>query len=81
MSDNKKEVFISTIDNPFDYFTQFDEWLNYDRQMGYFTLEYVGRLAKLDPDLSEEEQDLELNRVFDSIIEWNGELYKKVYSS
>lgn len=76
-----KEVFITTFDNPFDYFKQFDEWLNFDRQMGYFTLEYVGRLAKTDPNLSEEEQDLELNRVFESIIEWNGDLYKKVYSS
>lgn len=75
-----KEVFISTSDNPFDYFKQFDEWLAYDRQMGYFTLELVGRIAKLDPYLSEEEQDLELERVFDSIIEWNGDLYKKVYS-
>ena len=76
-----KEVFISTIDNPFDYFKQFDEWLAFDRQMGYFTLEYVGRLVKTDPNLSEEEQDLELDRVFDSIIEWNGDLYKRVYNT
>ena len=75
----KKETFITTTDNPFNYFTQFDDWLNYDRLMGYFTLEYVGRLAKLAPDISEEEEAEELERVFDSIIEWNGEMYKKVY--
>ena len=74
-----KETFITTVDNPFNYFTQFEDWLNYDRLMGYFTLEYVGRLAKLSPDISEEEEALELNRVFDSIIEWNGDMYKKVY--
>lgn len=76
-----KEAFITTHDNPFDYFKQFDEWLNYDRQMGYFTLELVGRLAKLAPELSEEEEKIELERVFDSIIEWNGDFYKKVYNS
>ena len=74
-----KEVFITTYDNPFDYFTQFDEWLAFDKNMGYNTLEYVGRLARLAPDLSEEEENLELERVFDSIIEWNGAFYKKVY--
>ena len=75
-----RETFITTHDNPFNYFKQFDEWLNFDHQMGYNTLEYVGRLSRLAPDLSEEEQQLELNRVFDSIIEWNGNFYKKVYS-
>ena len=74
-----KETFITTVDNPFDYFTQFEDWLNYDRLMGYYTCEYVGRLAKLAPDISEEDEYLELNRVFDSIIEWNGGMYKKVF--
>lgn len=78
---NSKEVFITTYDNPYDYFKQFDEWLNYDRQKGYFTLEYVGRLAKLAPDLSDEEEKNEIENTIDSIIEWNGEFYKKVYNN
>ncbi len=75
------DVFITTYDNPFDYFTQFDEWLNFDRQMGYFTLEYVGRLARVADDMSDETERLELERVLDSILEWNGDMYKKVYSN
>lgn len=75
-----KDVFITTYDNPYDYFEQFDEWLNFDRQKGYYTLEYVARLAKLAPDLSEEEQNIEMENVFNTIIEWNGNFYKKVYS-
>ena len=67
MMNNSKEVFITTYDNPYDYFKQFDEWLNYDRQKGYFTLEYVGRLAKLAPDLSDEEEKNEIENVIDSI--------------
>ena len=76
-----KDVFITTYDNPYDYFKQFDQWLNYDRQKGYFTPEYVARLAKLAPDLSEEEERNELENTFDRMIEWNGSFYRKVYSS
>lgn len=76
-----KDVFITTYDNPYDYFKQFDQWLNFDRQKGYFTLEYVGRLAKLAPDLSEEQERIEMENTFDKMIEWNGTFYKKVYSS
>lgn len=76
-----RDVFITTYDNPYDYFKQFDQWLNFDRQKGYYTLEYVGRLARLSHDLSDEEERLELESVFDSMIEWNGDFYKKVYTS
>ena len=73
------EGFITTIDNPFDQFTQFDEWLTFDRAMGYYTLELVARTAMLSDDLSEKDQNDEFENAFDKIIEWNGGLYKKVY--
>lgn len=76
-----KEVFITTHDNPYDYFKQFDQWLDFDRQKGYFTPEYVARLARLAPDLSEEEEQIEMENTFDKMIEWNGDFYKKVYKS
>ena len=74
------EVFITTYDNPFDYFTQFKEWYDYDTQMGYHTLEYLARITKLSNDLSDEEERIEIESAIDKIIEWNGKLYKKVYS-
>jgi len=74
-----KEVFITTIDNPFNYFTQFEEWLAYDRQMGYYTCEYLARIARLADDLSEEQEQREIESAIDSIIEWNGKFYKKIY--
>ncbi len=76
-----KEVFLTTQDNPFDYFTQFKEWLDYDSQMGYYTPQYLARIAKLAPDLSDEEEQIEIESAIDSIIEWNGNFYKKVYSN
>lgn len=76
-----KQVFITTNDNPYDYFTQFKQWLDYDRLMGYFTLEYLARIVKLAPDLSDEQEQEEIELAIDSIIEWNGSMYKKIYSS
>ena len=76
-----KEVFITTNDNPFDYFKQFDEWLNYDTLMGYHTLEYLDRVAKTSNELSDKAYQDELESAIDSIIEWNGSMYKKIYSS
>lgn len=75
-----KEVFITTFDNPFDYFTQFKQWLDYDRLKGYYTLEYVARIAKLANDLSDEQEQEEIENAIDAIIEWNGPMYKKIYS-
>lgn len=81
MAGNKRQVFITTADNPYDYFTQFDEWLAYDRVNGYFTLEYLARIVKDAPDLSDEQENEEIELAIDKIIEWNGEMYKKIYSN
>lgn len=76
---NNKEFFITTYDNPYNYFTQFDEWLAFDRQMGYYTLEYLARIVRDAPDLSEEQENEEIETSINKIIEWNGDFYKKVY--
>lgn len=80
-TNKQKEVFITTNDNPYDYFKQFDEWLAFDRQMGHYTLEYLGRLVRLSPDLSYEDEQIEIEDAIDRIIEWNGDMYKKIYSN
>ena len=38
-------VFITTIDNPFDPFEQFEDWNRFDEDHGYFTLSYLERVA------------------------------------
>ena len=73
-----KDFFITTVDNPYNYFTQFDDWLAYDRNKGYYTLEYIARLYKSSNDLGEKEQKKDLLNAILSIIEWNGDMYKIV---
>lgn len=76
---NSKESFITTKDNPFDYFKQFDQWFDYDQLMGYHTLELVARTIVTSDELSESDQKKAFDDAFKKIIEWHGDLYKIVH--
>ena len=70
---------LTTTDNPFSPFTQFDEWLAFDNEKGYDTCSYLARIVKTSDDLSEEDQQLAITRAIDEIVAFNilG-IYKKV---
>ena len=53
-------VRITTEDNPFDPFTEWNEWYFYDLSKGYSTCERLDRLAKTSSELSDEINDEEL---------------------
>lgn len=62
---------LTTVDNPFDPFTQFDEWYAYDEAMGYHTSAYLARVVVTSDDLSESDQDLALERGIEEIVREN----------
>lgn len=62
---------LTTRDNPFDPFTQFDEWFAYDVEKGYNTCGYLARIAKVSDDLSEEMNAYATEQAIDEIIELN----------
>lgn len=74
-----EEYMLTTTDNPYDPFTQFDDWYDYDESKGYHTCSYLARIAKTSDDLSEEDNAIEINRAIDEICSLNilG-IYKKV---
>lgn len=37
---------LTTIDNPYDPFDQFTEWMLYDEEKGYHSTSYLGRIAR-----------------------------------
>lgn len=74
------EVFmLTTTDNPYDPFTQFDDWYAYDERHGYHTCGYVDRISKSSSDLSPSDQIKVTNDAIDEILKFNvlGN-YKKV---
>lgn len=75
-------VMLTTVDNPFDPITQFDDWYEYDESKGYCTSGYVARIAKTSDDLSKNDQDLAIQAAIDEIISMNPDgFYKKVTDS
>jgi hypothetical protein len=76
---NVPEFMLTTVDNPFDPFTQFDEWLAYDIRLGYDTSGFLDRIANVSPDLSSTDQELAIQNAIDEIVEENvSGMWKKV---
>ena len=74
-----KAIMLTTIDNPFDPFTQFDEWKAFDEQKGYFTCAYLARIVKASDELSEADEDLAIEQAIDEIVRLNVlGIYRKV---
>ena len=70
---------LTTVDNPYNPFTQFASWLLFDEEKGYQTSSYLGRIARTSEQMSEEENDLEIERAIDEIIKYDfRNVYKKV---
>lgn len=70
---------LTTVDNPFDPFEQFTSWFMFDEEKGYHTCSYLGRIARTSDQLSEEENELENERVIDEILKYDfRNIYKKV---
>lgn len=74
-----KEVMITTVDNPFDPFDDFDNWFQFDTEKGYYTSSRLCRIASFEDDMTEKEQFEELERAIDRLIEIDPlNIYKKV---
>jgi len=62
---------LSTIDNPYNPFKEFEEWLSFDERMGYETTGLLARLVKSSDDISEADQELEIENTIDEIVRLN----------
>ena len=70
---------LTTFDNPYNPFEQFASWFLFDVEKGYNSCSYLGRIARTSDQLSEEENDLEVERAIDEIIKYDfRNIYEKV---
>ena len=73
------QTMLTTIDNPFDPFTQFDNWFAFDEAKGYHSCSYLARIAKTSISLSDLDYELEVEDAIDWIVENDPlQIYKKV---
>lgn len=74
-----KECRLTTFDNPYNPFDQFTQWNMYDVGMGYNSSSRLARIAKTSDQLSDEENEREIERAIDEIIKYDFlNIYKKV---
>lgn len=64
-------TFVTTLDNPFDYWTQFDDWNAFDTEKGYNTCSYIARIANTSSEMSEKDYEDEVNHAVDEILRLN----------
>lgn len=72
-------VALTTVDNPFDPFEQFDEWFLWDTSHGYNSAAYLARIARVSDQLTDEQNAAEIERAIDEIVKLDFQnIYKKV---
>lgn len=75
-----KVCMLSTNDNPFNPFKDFTSWFMFDIEKGYNSCGRMMRIAKLASDMTQDEENLEIERAVDEIIKYDlTDTYIKVY--
>lgn len=70
---------LTTVDNPYDPFTEFDQWMEWDHRLGYDTPNYLGRIVISSDELSEVDQQEAVSQAIDEILEEHGDsIYLKI---
>ena len=59
---------LTTFDNPFDPFEQFDSWFLFDVEKGYNSCAYLARIARTSDQFSDKENEKEVENAIDEII-------------
>ena len=73
---------LTTVDNPYNPFTHFNEWRVYDESHDYYSMSFLARIVKTSDELSDADQALAIEQAIDEIVEENVlGIYQKVTSS
>lgn len=73
------QCMLTTFDNPFNPFDQFEEWFLFDVEKGYNSCGKIARIANFSEDMSDKEYLEETERAIDAIILYDPlNIYKKL---
>ena len=61
-------VMLTTVDNPYDPFTQFEQWFAFDTAAGYNTSAFLARIARTSEELSDTDQEQAIELAIDEIV-------------
>lgn len=66
-----EEHMLTTVDNPWNPFTHFDDWNAWDTSAGYHTMAFLARIVKTSDELSEADQSLAIELAIDEVVKEN----------
>lgn len=73
------ECMLTTDDNPWDPFENFDEWYAYDTTIGHHSLSLLARVLVFSDEVSELDQHIAIERAIDEVVTENvSGVHKKV---
>lgn len=76
---DSEEYMLTTVDNPFNPFTNFRAWQAYDHAQGYYSSEFLARVVWTSEELSEHDQRLAIQNGIDEIVRENvSGMHKKI---
>ena len=74
-----RQVMLTTIDNPYDPFDDFDRWLEFDMSMNYNSCPLLARICNTSNELGDEQYIHDVEIAIDEIIEMDPfKIYKKI---
>ncbi len=62
------DTLLTTMDNPYNPFTQFTDWFLYDEEKGYHTCGLIARISRTSDLLSDKENEEEYERACDEVL-------------
>ena len=62
-------IMLTTVDNPYNPFDDFNNWFMFDVQKGYNTCAYLARVAQTSDQFTEKENNEEIEKAIDEIIQ------------
>lgn len=62
---------LTTVDNPYNPFDDYDAWYAFDYRLGYHTPGLLARIAMVSEELSEVDQSLVIQEAIDEIVSEN----------
>ena len=76
------DYMVTTMDNPWNPFTHYHKWLDYDSEYGYNTDQWIYILSKTSSDLVKEEMEEQIDAGVDRLLELDPfGLHVKVYEN
>lgn len=74
-----KESILTTIDNPYNPFEEYELWYDWDFRAGYHTPSFLARIVVTSDALSETDQNLAIEEAINEIVKENvSGVYTKV---